>query len=262
MTFLQLYGTKLDRELGSSDRTSRFTTVLRKEYVNEGQRVFNEHTSCFVKRVALAITTLVQEVDLEATSVITAGDYLWPSKTSASLRRYDGSGSANTDYSYVEGPDLVYKTEEELNQIEPGWRAASAGTPRYWYLREDSGSLYFGLHPTPSIPAAETWTVYFPYVAIPADMSADADIPYSVSGNARTTLIPYHEAILAYAAAQLEKLRKNWDGVERQMKIFAAYVAKYTGDKAPKRGSTIRLKTDYRNRPMANVRLLDPARFP
>ena len=142
MTFSDIYGTDLDTELGTTDRTQRFTTTLRKRYANEGQRVFNEQTSCFVKRTNLAVTDGVQEVDLEASGVIAAQDYLWPSKTSASLRRYDGSGTANTDYSYVEGPDLPFKTEEELNQTDPNWRAASAGVPECWYLREDGGSTY------------------------------------------------------------------------------------------------------------------------
>lgn len=264
MQFSDIYGTDLDTELGTEDRTQRFTTVLRKRYANEGQRVFNEQTSCFVKRTPIAITDNVQEYDLEAVGVIAAQDYLWPSKTSASLRRYDGSGTANTDYSYVEGPDLPFKTEEELNQTQPNWRAASAGTPTCWYLREDGGSTYLGLHPTPDVPAAETWTLYWPYVAVPPDMSADADEPYTVSSNPKTVLRPYHRALVHYAAAQLEKLRKNWEGVERQMKLFAAHVAKYTADQAPKRGTSIRLRQDYRRRLRAGVplRFLDPTRYP
>lgn len=261
MTFLELYGTKLDRELGSGDRTNRFTTVLRREYVNEGQKKFNEQTSCFVKRFAIAISDTVAEYDLESTAVITAGDYLWPSKTSATLRRYDGSGSAVTDYSYVEGPDLPFRTEEELNHTRPGWRAESTGTPDCWTLRADGGSFYLVLVPGPSVPSAETWTLYWPYVAQPADMSADADEPYQVSGNPRTTLRPYHDGLLAYAAAQLEKLRKNYDGVERQLRIFAAIVAKYHADQQPKRGSRIRLATDYRSR-LRYQRPLDPLRYP
>lgn len=260
MTFLQLYGTKLDRELGSPDRTQRFTTALRKEYINEGQRKFNEQTGCFVRRASIALTDGVAEYDLESSSVITADDYLRPSKTSASLRRYDGAGSANTDYAYTEGPDLPFKTEEELNQTRPGWRGEPDGMPDCWTFRADGGSNYLVLVPAPDVPTAETWTLYWPYIAQPADMSADGDIPYSVSSNARTTLVPYHEGILHYAAAQLEKLRKNWEGVERQMKLFAAIVAKYTADQAPPRGSTIRLRTDYRTRLRA-TRPVDPFRY-
>lgn len=259
-TFLQLYGSQLDRELGSSDRTQRFTVALRKEYVNEGQRKFNEQTSCFVKRAPIAITDEVAEYDLESSSVITAADYLWPSETSATLKRYDGTGTALSDYSYVEGPELPFKSEEELNQTRPNWRAESAAVPDCWTLRDDGGSHYVVLVPAPDVPAAETWTLLWPYVAVPADMSADGDIPYSVSGNARTTLAPYHDGILFYAAGQCEKLRKNYEGLERQMKFFAAVVSKYFTDQQPKRGSQIRLAIDYRRR-LRQSRPLDPNRY-
>lgn len=245
MTFLQLYGTKLDRELGSADRTSRFTTALRKEYVNEGQQKFNELTGCFVKRAEIALTDGTAAYDVEASSVITADDYLRPSTTSASLRKYDGSGSANTDYAYVEGPDLPFVAEEELHQTRPGWRAESAGEPTCWTLRSDGGSTSVVLVPAPDVPAAETWTLDWPYVAKPADLTADADIPYSVSGNPRTTLVPYHEGILYYAAAQTELLRKNYEQHQWQMTRFAAVVAQYRADQAPPRGTRMRLRTNW-----------------
>lgn len=255
MTFAQLYGTKLDRELGSSDR-ELFTVALRKEYANEGQQKFNEQTSCFVKRATLAIVDETQEYDVEATGIIAAGDYLWPSKTSASLKRVGASVT-----SYVEGPDLPFKTEEQLNQEHPNWRAATAGTPECWYLREDGGSVYIGLYPAPDVPSGETWTLLWPYVARPADMVEDDDEPFSVSGNPRTTLIPYHEGLLYWAAAQCELLRKNKDGHEWQMARFAAVVAKYLGDRAPMRGTSVRLRTNFRPRRMARV-AVDPVRWP
>lgn len=261
MTFSQLYGTKLDRELGSSDRTQRFSTALRKEYVNEGQRVFNEHTSCFVKRASIALVDSQAEYDVESTGVITAGDYLWPSKTTASLKRYDGSGTDPSDYSYIEGDGLPFKAEEELNHTRPNWRAESPGTPECWTMRDDGGSQYVVLVPPPDVPAAETWTLLWPYVALPPDMSADGDQPYSVSSNPRTTLIPYHEGILYYATAQCEKLRKDVEREDRAMKKFAGVVLKFQADSQPKRGSQIRLAVNYRAR-LRMPRPPDPLRFP
>lgn len=245
MTFADLYGTDMDTELGTQDRTQRFTTALRKRYANEGQRVFNEHTGCYVKRAEVAVTDDVAAYDLDATSVIAAGDYLRPSKTSASLRMYDGAGSDPDDYRYVEGPDLPFKAEETLNQTRPNWRAESPGTPDCWTLREDGTGVYFTLVPPPSVTAGETWVVLWPYVAQPADMTDDAHEPY---GNAtpKTTLRPYHRGILHYAAAQLEKRRKNYEGVERQMKLFGAYVAKFKADQARPNGQLIRLAHNYR----------------
>lgn len=236
-------------------------TAKRKLYVNEGMRVFNEQTGCFVKRFAIALTDGTAEYDLESTSVITAGDYLRPSKTTATLKQYDGAGSEVTDYRYAEGPDLPYIAEEALNQTRRNWRAEPAAVPNCWTLRADGGSLYLVLVPGPDVPAAETWTLLWPYVAQPADMTADADEPYQVSSNSRTTLRPYHRAILHYAAAQLEKLRKNTEAVDRHLKFFAAGVAKYQADQQRPTGSAIRLAQNYRNRLRSNL-AVDPMRWP
>jgi hypothetical protein len=259
--FSDLYGTDMTSELGSSDTTERFTTVLRKRYVNEGQREFNYQTDCFVKRAAIALIDEQQEYDLEDAGVITTEDYIKPAKVSASLRKYDGSGSDPTDYSYSEGPELPFKAEEELNQTRPGWRSASPGVPECWFLRNVGGVTNVGLYPPPDIPAAETWVLLFPYIAEPTDMVDDSDEPYTdEDDDVATRLRPYHKALLHYGAAQLEKLRKNYEAVERQMKAFAAYVAKYKEDQMPPRGSSIRMKRDPR-RSLRSDRPVDPYRY-
>lgn len=251
MTFSDLYGGQLDIELGTEDRTQRFTTVRRKAAANEGQRVFNEHTKCYLKRGALALVDGTGEYDVEATLT----DFLWPAHTSASLKRV---GASSTDY--VEGPELTLVTEETLNQRDPNWRAASAGVPEFYYWRKDGGSRYLGLHVAPDVPAGETWSLLLPYVAQPADMTDDAHEPFGNSAPL-ITLRPYHRAVLHYAAAQMEKVRKNWDGVKRQMELFTGYVTKYHADQQPPNGATIRLAVNYRPRGRW-TRPLDPYRFP
>jgi hypothetical protein len=252
MTFLQLYGSKLSRELGSVDTTQLFTTVLRKEYVNEGQQKFNEQASCYIKRDEIALTDGDGEYDIEVETT----DYMWPAKVGASIAR---TITATSAVSYLEGDDFQFTTEEELNANYPGWRSHSAGTPIFWGFRADTSALNVFLYPAPDIPATETWALLWPYVAQPADMTDDSHEPY---GNAtpRTTLRPYHDAILHYAAAQCEKLRKNWDGVERQTKMFAAYVARYRADQQPKRGSRMRFAHSYALSRVPQVR--DPRRYP
>lgn len=248
----------MDTELGTADRIQRFTTVLRKRYVNEAARWFNEQTSCFVKRATIALSDDTAEYDLEASGVISAQDYLWPAKTTASLKRVDASATVT----YAEGPGLPYKSEEELNQTRPGWRAESAGVPDCWTFRVDGGSTYLVLVPAPDIPSGDTWTLLWPYVAQPADMSADDDEPYAVSGNPRTTLRPYHRGILHYAAALLERLRKDAVREKKQLDLAAGYVAKYQGDQPRRQQSQrIRVTVDYRRR-LRSARPLDPTRWP
>ncbi|MEQ1726739.1 MAG: hypothetical protein ABL982_00045 [Vicinamibacterales bacterium] len=240
-TFLELYGDKLDRELGTEDRAVRFTLARRKAYVNEGVKRFNEDTGCFVRRGNIALVDGQADYDLESTSVIADGDYIRVSKTSATLKRV---GATSTDY--LEGPELPYKSEEELNQTRPNWRAESAGVPQAWTLRSDGGAHYAQLVPPPDVPAGETWTLLWPYVATAPTLVDDADVPYTLSGNVRTTLVPYHDAILEYAAAQAEKLRKDYDASARHIKNYGAFLVRYAGQMTPPRGLQLRLMRDYR----------------
>ena len=247
--------------LGTEDRTQRFTTARRKAAVNAGIRWFNEQTGCHVKRAEIAIVDGTAEYNVEGANAITAGDYLRVSKTTATLKRYDGSGSAVTDYAYTEGPDLPFKSEEQLNQERPGWRAESAGTPDCWTLRVDGAAQYAVLVPPPDVPTAETWTWLFPYVAQPADLTSDAQEPYQVSSAMRTSLRPYHQGIAYYAAGLLEEFRKAYDRQEARTKQAAAYVVKYIADQKPPTGTTLRLKQDFRAR-LRNRRPVDFYRWP
>lgn len=259
-TFLALYGTEQDRLLGTEDRVERFTTARRKAAVNQAIRWFNEQTGCFVKRASISVTDGVAEYNIEGTNAITAGDYLRPSKTSASLRRYDGSGSDVTDYAFVEGPDLAYKSEEQLNQERPNWRAESAAVPDCWTLRTDGANQYLVLVPAPDVPSAETWVLYWPYVAQPADLTDDAHEPYQVSSNQRTSLRAYHDGIALYAAGLLEDFRKNYEMSAVRKKEAAAYVLKYQTDQKVPTSVQARLRTDYRRR-LRSLRPLDPLRY-
>ncbi len=241
MTFLEGYGTKLDRELGTPDRTQRFTTALRKEYFNEGHAKFNEDTGCYTKRVSLAVTDETGEYDLENVATFATEDFLRPSMVGSSIAiTTTASGSVR----YLEGDDFQFISEEELNATTPGWRAWSPGTPTHWYLRGDGASYSVGLFPEPDVPVTETWVLLWNYVAKVPTLTLDADVPFS----GRISLIPYHDAILAYAAAQLEKLRKNVEGRDQQMRAYAAGIAKYRTEQAPPRGGRVRLSQDYRRR--------------
>ena len=67
MDFLTLYGTELDRELGTTDRTQRFTTARRKEAINAAQLRFLKRTGCVTKQTTIALVDGTQEYDVEAT---------------------------------------------------------------------------------------------------------------------------------------------------------------------------------------------------
>lgn len=237
MTFLELYGVELTRELATTDTTVRFTLVRRKAAINAAQLEWNKRTHCLTKQTTLAIVDGTQEYDIEAT----VSDFGGLSAQGVSIKIV---GTSTTRY--IEGDDLVETTVERLNVEEPGWRAASAGTPRQVYLRQDGGARYFGLHPAPDVGSGETWTVILPYWVIPADLSADADEPFTLSSNILKSIRPYHRGLVHYAAYDLEKFRKDLNRGATQLQLFEQYVAEYQDAQKPERGMRVRMVRDYR----------------
>lgn len=238
MTFLELYGTELDRELGSV-KTDLFTTARRKAAINQGQLEFLERTECLQRQVSVSLSDGTQEYDLDTTIT----DFGWIAKQGVSIKIVTASSTR-----YIEGDDLVVTTVERLNVESPGWRAESAGTPRAVYLRRDGGALNLGFVPAPDVAAGETWTALVPVVVVPADMSADADKPFTISANVAEYLKVYHRALVHFAAADLEKLRKDKAASDYQFAKFMEYVERYNQRQKPHGGQRVRFARDYRAR--------------
>lgn len=217
MTFLELYTTRLDLELGS-DQTTLFTTVRRKQAGNDAQDVFVRVTGCTKRYANITMRDSVGEYDLESR----LSDYI-RLKGAPSIKIVNG-----TNTRWIQGNDAFPKKDpEEQDRLSPGWRAASDGTPAFWYLREDGGSTFLGVSPEPDFATGDIWTLVVPYVADPVDMSATTDVPFTIGTNVISRLIPYHQALVHYAAGLLEPLRKNYAGAQRQMGLFAGYIAQY-----------------------------------
>lgn len=238
MQFSELYGTELTRELGTADTTQLFTTLRRKAAINAAQLEFVKRTECLTRQASITIVDGTQEYDLEA---IVAADFGWISKQGPSIAITSGS-----TVRYLEGDDLEETSVERLNQEEPGWRGASAGTPTKFYIRREGGLIYLGLHPKPDISGTDTWALLVPYVAVPADMSADADEPFTVSSNAIKSLRFWHRALVHFAAMDLEKLRKDVAREMKQQSAFEYQLQQYEAAMKPKQGSQVRLARNYR----------------
>lgn len=238
MTFVDLYGTELDRELGTTDRTQRFTTVRRKAAINAAQLEFVKRTSCLTKQTTIAMVDATQEYDIEATIT----DFGGITAQGVSIKIVDSGGNIR----YIEGNDLIETTVERLNVEQPGWRADSPSTPLYVYHRRDGGTVNLGFHPAPDITAGDTWTILLPYWMIPADMTADIDEPFTVSSNAIKSMRPYHRGLVHYAAYDLEKLRKDEQRAALQLQLFEQSVAEFLAEMTPKHGTRVRLDRNYR----------------
>lgn len=233
MTFLELYGDAITTEIGTSDTTQRFTTARRKAAVNFGMQEFNRLTNCFVKRYDLALVDETAEYNLQAVS-----DFfrLPGAQQLPVIRIVDGS-----DTTYIGGKELPQRSTDWLDTNESGWRNADAGTPTAWYLREDADDTYFGLSPAPSITGAEVWTARIPYVAVPATLTADADVPFA----ALPRLIPYHQAIAHLASAKMELLRKNYGAADRQIQIASGYIADFVTSRGVEGPQHVQFQRDY-----------------
>lgn len=250
-TFLDLYGDLLDRELGSDDRTQLFTTSRRKTAINEAQQQFALLTECFtIQHTTGALADNLLETDLDVTSI--AGFVAVP-KQGLELKKTVG-----TVVTQVAGDDFVRRDIPWLNRFRPGWRTESKGTPDTWYVREDGGQILVGLLPPLKVSAGETWVMIIPYVALPTDLTGDADQPFSVLGNAKTALLPWHPALPKYAAYLLEQYRKNYQVGATRLAEFNRYIADYLQRQRPRGGGHVVYARSYRGEVRSSQRPPDP----
>lgn len=261
MNFLQLYGEGLDRELGSADSDQLFTTVRRKAAVNSAQLEFNKQTECFVRQGILTMVDDTANYDLETSGVISAQDFLWIAAQGAEYV-YQNAAAQTT---YLADKNFPRVDVPVLNREYPGWRLATkTSLPSSYHLFDDGGIQYFGLYPPPAVAVGESGRVFLPYVAKPVDMVGDSDEPYSVSTNPLSAIVPWHQALVHYAAALLEPLRKGYQAEQRQRGLFAGLVADYLQRQRPKGGQSIVAGRNYYReaRRFSGVRIPDPRIWP
>lgn len=243
--FLALYGNALDVQLNSDDRTVLFTTARRKHEINEAEREFIKRTDCYVKQSTLTLSTatVTGSSGVYEHNLSTAlSDFLWVSKQEPELRHTD----SNSVVTFYQDDEFRRRDIPYLSRYKSGWRTASPGTPSDWYLREDAGGLMFGLTPAPYFASSsETWECIFPYVAWPSSMATDTAVPFGGS-TGKQHLLPWHAALVHFAAGRLELLRGNVQASERQLTMFAGYVAEFRMARRPKGGSQVTFDRLYR----------------
>jgi hypothetical protein len=248
--FGHLYSSALDIELGTDDSTRLFTTARRKNAIQQGCEQFADLTECFQRQSTVVSSHGVGEYNLLSTVNISGGDYVRPSKQ---LPEYQITSSGSSGITtYISGEAFERRDVQWLNQYEPGWRQSTAGTPRFYYEREDGGRRFLGLYPPPDIGTSETAKVIWPYVAAPPVMTSDTDVPFTIQSTAsgpstgiRTDLDLYHQAAVHYAAHTLEKLRINTEASQMHLQVFLGWVQRYLGSKTPKGGQTVKFARSY-----------------
>jgi hypothetical protein len=213
MTFADLYGEAVNHELGSADVTQLFTTVRRKYAVNRAQKEFARLGKISIsKEVVIPVIagTLLYNLDTASASRFVAFG-----RAPLRLRVTTVANSAKT------ASTLVIRSTAYADEALPGWRdSASSGSPQAIVHDPRDGINYLAFFPKPAIPASETWELVVPIQANAADMVLDTEVPF----DGRPDLEPFHWGIAHYAAAQLERLRKDPDAEKNQIAKFGAYV--------------------------------------
>lgn len=238
--FSSLYGTRLDRELGTDDSTQLFTTARRKSAINEAQEEFADLTECLKRRLTLTLTGGTGEYDINDTGVLPAGDFVRWSDEQVQVRYTDASSQVTV----LVGDDLPKRTVMWLDHYQPGWEQSTVASttmqlPGAYYERIDGGHRYLGFTPVPSTGSSASMVALVPYLARPAAMTSDTSEPFTVNSSQRTDLRPFHQALVHYAASQLEKLRRDPEASEKQMQIFRGYVTRFVASMRVKGGRQV-----------------------
>lgn len=257
--FSSLYTGRLDRELGTDDSTVLFTTARRKAAINEGQAEFADLTECLQRTATVSmrggssgvgpLSLPTAEYDLTSTTVIPDGDFVRFSKDQVQFIYTDGSSNVTI----ITGDDLPRRDVPWLNRFVPGWQqsttaSSAASLPELYYQRHDGGASYLGFWPTPSTGPGASAQAVIPYVAAPTPMTSDTQEPFTVAGASRTDLRSYHQALVHYAAAQLEKLRRDDQASDAQMQRFMSYVQRFVAQARVKGGRSLTTARAYFNR--------------
>ena len=228
--FSSLYGTRLDRELGSADSTQLFTTARRKSAINEAQEEFARLTNCLERRSSITLTAWTGEYDLNSTVVLPAGDFYEFAPRGVAFHYTDASSNIQV----VSGNDLPRRDPLWLDRYEPGWQVSTwasttilAQYPSVWYERIDGSHRYLGFWPLPSSGSSASMEAFVTYQARPTAMTSDTNETFQVNSTVRSDLRPYHQALVHYAAHQLEKLRRDVEASQAQLSLFLGYVAQW-----------------------------------
>lgn len=263
--FSSLVAELLTRELGTDDSTELFTSGRRESAILEAEEQFADLTECLIRQSTIACSNGVAEYNLLSTVSVPGGDFVRMAAQGPEYRLVSSNSTVSGSTQYTDASVFLRTDVERLNREVPGWRDSTGATlPESWYLRVDGGRVFIGLYPPPTIQSSEAGSFMVPYVARPTTStisSASTVEPFTVGGNARIDLRPYHRALPHYAAHELEKLRKDPEAADRQLQKFLGWVTRYLQDRRSKQGSRVSQSQNYfRRANRASERVTDPRR--
>jgi hypothetical protein len=244
--FGDLTGHLLDQELHSADSTTLFTTARRNQAINDAYAEFCELTECLLRVSTVACSCNTQEYNLLSSAILGSTDFVRIAPRGVEYHVLSSHGGSSARLTQLSGDEFPRRDIEWLNKYEPGWRQSTTPQmPTGYYLDEKNGTFIIGLDRTPDIGSSETGKLIVPYIARPAAMTSTGDLPFTVGGNTRTDLTPFHQALVHGAAHRLEKLRADDEAVDRQYAQFIAYVNRYTEKMRRRGGAFVTMAKNY-----------------
>lgn len=243
MQFSHLYSSALNAELGTDDSTRLFTDARRKVAINQAQLHWCDLTECAPRQSTVTCSNGIGEYNLLSTVNVVGGDFLRLAKQQPEYQ-VTSSGSSGTTR-FIAGDNFPRREINWLNQNDPGWRGSTGADPQGYYERMDGGRRFFGLVPPPRIGSSEVGKVLLPYIAKPSSMASDTDVPFTFGSTLREDLEPYQQALVHYAASELEKLRLNTEAQAQQLQLFNGYLARFFRGSEPKGPKVIRTARNY-----------------
>ena len=240
MEFSTLYSDELTRRLGTDDSTDLFTTARRQAAINAAQEWFILQTGCLWKTAPINLVNGVSEYDLEIE--IPDEEFIGLAAQAPDIKIVPSSG----DTRYIAGDDeFPRRTEDWLNQEDPGWRAADSSTPTAWYDRFEAAQFILGITPPPLIASGEVWTLRVRHIVQADTMTADTDEPFTLDGSTKFSLRPYHPALADYATYQLEQLRKGLERSATFLGLAKAQVEDYKASLRTPTGGVLQTQKSY-----------------
>jgi len=107
------------------------------------------------------------------TMVLNQDDYDLPTDWLSTIRIFIYEGSTYK-------ARLAYKSEDELSEVDPNWRNATSGSPRYYFIGNDitpGAALTRKIFIYPAPDANNVKSMLHVYVKVPTAIASDANVP-------------------------------------------------------------------------------------
>lgn len=169
------------RDTSSDTTLQTFSNAYLLSYINQAQRDINSYVWAVKATTSTTLSANTTYYDMPD-AFLAAEQVVW-TKTTTGITS-----------------ELEEISERSLRQRNPDYERQTAGPPVEYFIRypkDGSDNLELGVYPAPN--STSTGTLKVDYVAEPADLSGDTDVPF----DGYEHLTPYHNSIVHLVTSRL-----------------------------------------------------------